>query len=125
MSSTLNKMLCAASVLSAALLMPLSANAEEPAAPEANVRAMALTVEAVVTDIDLETRQVSLKGPDGNTITMTAGEEVVKLEDVSVGDTLQATYLEDCETIDHQAWGNRQFAPRFVENAFRLVSPLL
>ncbi len=93
MSSTLNKMLCAASVLSAALLMPLSANAEEPAAPEANVRAMALTVEAVVTDIDLETRQVSLKGPDGNTITMTAGEEVVKLEDVSVGDTLQATYL--------------------------------
>ena len=93
MSSTLNKMLCAASVLSAALLMPFSANAEEPAAPEANVRAMALSVEAVVTDIDLETRQVSLKGPDGKIITMTAGEEVVKLEDVSVGDTLQATYL--------------------------------
>ncbi len=38
---------------------------------------------------------------------------------------LQATYLEDCDTIDRQAWMSRRFAPRFVENAFRLVSPLL
>ena len=38
---------------------------------------------------------------------------------------LQASYLEDCDSIDRQAWVRRRFAPRFVENAFRLVSPLL
>ncbi|MCX2973149.1 hypothetical protein EYC87_06055 [Halieaceae bacterium IMCC8485] len=92
MSSTINKFLGAASLACAALLMPLSAVAEE-AANQGNVRAMAMSVEAIVTDIDLETRQVSLQGPDGNIITMTASEKVVKLEDVSVGDALRATYL--------------------------------
>jgi cardiolipin synthase len=38
---------------------------------------------------------------------------------------LQETYLEDCDTIDPVAWMNRPFTPRFVENTFRLVSPLL
>ncbi len=92
MSSTINKFLGAASLACAVLLMPLSASAEEAAA-EANVRAMAMSVEAIVTEIDLETRQVSLKGPDGNIITLTASEQVVKLEDVNVGDALRATYL--------------------------------
>jgi hypothetical protein len=93
MSSTLNKMLCAASALCAALLMPMTASAEDEAASQPNTRAMAMSVEAVVTEIDLETRQVSLKGPDGNIMTLTASEEVVKLEDVNVGDSLRATYL--------------------------------
>ena len=94
MSSTLNKLLCAASLLGAALLMPFSANAqEEPAATEAGGRAMAMSVEAVVTAIDLETRQVTLQGPAGNSFTLTATEDVVKLEEVNVGDTLRATYL--------------------------------
>jgi cardiolipin synthase len=39
--------------------------------------------------------------------------------------SLQTSYLEDCNTIDRQAWMSRRFVPRFVENAFRLVSPLL
>lgn len=94
MSSTFNKFLCAASVACATLLMPLTASAEDEAASaEGNVRAMAMSVEAIVTAIDLETRQVSLQGPDGNTITLTASEQVVKLEDVNVGDALRATYL--------------------------------
>ena len=94
MSSTLKKILCAASLMSAALLTPLSAIAEEEqATAEAGGRAMAMSVEAVVTKIDLETRQVTLQGPEGNSFTLTASEEVVKLEDVKVGDKLRATYL--------------------------------
>ena len=94
MSSTLKKILCAASLMSAALLTPLSAIAEEEqASAEAGGRAMAMSVEAVVTKIDLETRQVTLQGPEGNSFTLTASEEVVKLEDVKVGDKLRATYL--------------------------------
>jgi cardiolipin synthase len=39
--------------------------------------------------------------------------------------TLQETYLADCDTVDPVAWMNRPFTPRFIENTFRLVSPLL
>ncbi len=82
--------------LAIATLFPLAVAAEE-AAPQGGGRAMMMTVEAVVTDIDLETRQVSLQGPMGHPVTITAKEEVVKLEDVSVGDTLIATYLASLE----------------------------
>ncbi len=87
-----------ATLAALALLLPLSAQADnhasaEAAEAEANVRAMALTVEAVITDIDLETKQVTLQGPTGAPFTITATEQVVKLEDVSVGDTVVATYL--------------------------------
>ena len=79
-----------------ATLFPLALAAEE-AAPEGGGRAMIMTVEAVVTDIDLENRQVSLQGPMGHPVTVTASEKVVKLEDVSVGDTLIATYMASLE----------------------------
>ncbi len=81
-------------LLAAVTALPFVAQAEEAAtAPEHGGRAMAMVVEAVVTDIDLETRHVTLQGPTGNVFTVTATEQVVKLEDVNVGDTLVATYL--------------------------------
>ena len=61
-------------------------------------RAMAMQAEAVVTAIDLETRQVSLEGPDGEIFTINATENVVKLEDVNIGDRLVVTYLAALET---------------------------
>ena len=60
-------------------------------------RAVAAELVAVVTAIDLDTREVSLQGPGGETVTITAREEVVKLEDVSVGDRLRVTYLASLE----------------------------
>lgn len=84
-----------ATLVALALVLPLSAQADNHEAAEAapSGRAMALTVEAVVTDIDLETRQVTLQGPGGAPFTVTAKEQVVKLEDVNVGDSVVATYL--------------------------------
>jgi hypothetical protein len=61
-------------------------------------RAMAMQAEAVVTAVDLETRQVSLEGPDGKVFTINATEKVVKLEDVKIGDRLVVTYLAALET---------------------------
>ena len=58
---------------------------------------MAVTVEAVVTDIDLESRQVTLQGPGGDLFTVTAPEEAANLENVKVGDRLVATYLAGLE----------------------------
>jgi len=92
MKNHLYKLLRLTAFACAAMALPLLSQAEE-AAPVGGARAMAVTIEAEVTAIDLETRQVSLTGPEGNTVTVTASEDVVKLEDVSVGDILSATYL--------------------------------
>ena len=83
-----------ASVLALMVLaLPLAAQAEHHEEDQGSGRAVAVSVEAVVTAIDLETRQISLQGPDGNVVTMTSGEQVVKLEDIKVGDRLVATYV--------------------------------
>lgn len=74
------------------IALPLMAETD-PADNTRGGRAMVMTVQAVVTDIDLETRQVSLQTPNGEIVTITAKENVVKLEDVAVGDVLHATYL--------------------------------
>ncbi len=92
MNTTLTRVVRGMAVAVAALALPFTALAQEEA-PADNVRAMALQVEAVVTAIDLETRHVTLKGPSGQSFTLTAKEDVVKLEDVAVGDHLVATYL--------------------------------
>jgi cardiolipin synthase len=38
---------------------------------------------------------------------------------------LQRTYLEDSDHLDPATWGTRSFQERFLENALRLVSPIL
>jgi hypothetical protein len=86
---------CLLAVLTAAL--PLSALAAHHGEQEGDVRVMAVQAEAVVTNVDLETGQVSLTGPGGHTLTLTATEQVVKLEDINVGDVLVATYLQALE----------------------------
>ena len=38
---------------------------------------------------------------------------------------LQQTYLADSDQLDAEAWASRSFKERFLENALRLVSPIL
>lgn len=47
---------------------------------------------AVVDAINHETREVTLRGPEGNTSTFIASEEARNLDQVSVGDTVLAEY---------------------------------
>jgi hypothetical protein len=84
------------------LALPMLAQAEHheeaQAEVETSVRVMAMEAEAVITAIDLETREVTLQGPNGSIFTLQAQEKVVKLEDVKVGDTLVVTYLAALES---------------------------
>lgn len=92
--NSLSRILNAGIIAALAAALPFAAQAESEAADvDTRGRAMAMVVEAVVVDIDHETRHVSLQGPTGNIFTVTATEQVVKLEDINVGDTLVATYL--------------------------------
>jgi len=51
-------------------------------------------ITAKVKAINHETREVTLRGPAGNGITFTASEEARNLDQVSVGDTVVAEYVE-------------------------------
>lgn len=96
MNNTRDRLLRGMAIILAVIALPFAAHADEQKNPEGDTtagRAMAISVQAVVTEIDLESRLVTLRGPAGELFTVAAAEDVVKLEDVSVGDVLHATYL--------------------------------
>ena len=53
-----------------------------------------VTATAVVQAIDLNTREVTLRGEDGGVFTFVASDEVKNLSQVRVGDSVRATYTE-------------------------------
>jgi len=71
--------------------------AEEAAPAEDTTRVMGVSMEAEVTAIDYKTREVSLRGPQGNIVTMTAGDHIARLEDIAVGDSIVTTYIASLE----------------------------
>ena len=96
MKDTLNSLVRKTSIHLAAvvaLCLAVTAQAEAPAPVEGGARAMALQMEAEVVNVDLEKRRVSVRGPSGHIVTLNAREQVVKLEDVNVGDILVVSYL--------------------------------
>src|SRR5205823_2744077 len=56
--------------------------------------AQTVTVTATITAIDKATRDVTLKGPQGNEVTVTAGPEVKKFDTLKVGDQVDVQYVE-------------------------------
>lgn len=55
-------------------------------------RSARITATAKVKAIDYVTRRVTLEGSDGKTVTITAGKEVQRLNEVKPGDTVSADY---------------------------------
>jgi Cu/Ag efflux protein CusF len=53
-----------------------------------------ITLTATVEAIDLEKRLVTLKGPEGKTVTLKVDEQARNLAQVKVGDEVQAEYLQ-------------------------------
>jgi len=53
------------------------------------------TITATVEAIQAETREVTLKGPKGNYVTVTVPPEVKRFSEIKVGDTISATYYEN------------------------------
>ena len=56
-----------------------------------------LTIEATVTAINHETREVTLQDIDGESFTFVAGEQVRNLAQVKVGDKLKVDYLQSIQ----------------------------
>jgi hypothetical protein len=88
----------AAAVLSAlALIQPVSAqNRDVVVASQPGAAGVAQTVDfsAGITAIDKASRTITLKGPKGDEVKVVAGPEVKNFDQLKVGDTVQARYLE-------------------------------
>jgi hypothetical protein len=89
---TLNKSTYYCLLALMAFALPLTAQSDGNP-DDGNLRAMAVSIEAEIIEIDLKTREVSLRGVDGEVVTMVSPEKVVKLEDLKVGDKVVANYL--------------------------------
>lgn len=58
-----------------------------------SVRVAAVQVSAVITDIDRETRELTLELPGGAFVTLTAGPEIQRFDEFAAGDAIVATYV--------------------------------
>jgi hypothetical protein len=92
------KMLTIAAALSLAFAVaPLHAQtggAVVGTAPGMAVAAQTVKVTATITAIDKATRDVTLKGPQGNLLTVTAGPDVKNFDKLKVGDSVDMQYVE-------------------------------
>jgi hypothetical protein len=76
--------------LAAALAMPaVSMSADKPITKSESAQ-----VKATVVAVDQATRMVTLKGPDGKTFEVQAGDAVQHLDQVKPGDVVSVTYTE-------------------------------
>lgn len=67
-----------------------ASSTEKPGAMASEIVTLTATVEA----IDLDKRLVTLKGPEGNSVTLEVGEEARNLAQVKVGDQVEVEYFE-------------------------------
>jgi hypothetical protein len=65
---------------------------KEPSGGNARLVESLVSITARVQAIDLATREVTVKGPLGNEITFTVGDDVKRLNEIKVGDDVVAEY---------------------------------
>lgn len=68
--------------------------AADTAPPKPIVVKDKVTIKATIEAIDSTNRLVTLKGPKGNIVTLPVDEEVVRFDQMKVGDTVTAEYFE-------------------------------
>jgi len=84
-------------VIAAALAAPVAAQtgtAVVGKGPGMAGAAQTVKVTATITAIDAKTRDITLKGPQGNEVTVTAGPEVKNFDKMKVGDQVNVEYIE-------------------------------
>jgi Cu/Ag efflux protein CusF len=83
--------------LAAVVAWPVAAQTETTMAntsPGKGTVAQVVKATAKVTAIDKATRDITLKGPQGNAITVTAGPDVKNFDQIKVGDDVNLQYVE-------------------------------
>lgn len=81
-------------VIAVTSLFACSETPEAPEAPVAAERESTVTRRAVVESVDLETRQVLLRGEDDRLLSIIAGPEIRNLPQLQPGDVVRTDYYE-------------------------------
>lgn len=92
-----NQLTAIATAIAIAFAIPAyaqSGGAVVATAPGKAVIAETLKASATITAIDKSTRDITLKGPQGNLLTVTAGPDVKKFDQLKVGDRVELQYIE-------------------------------
>src|SRR6478736_6942784 len=92
MKKSLNTIVLGGLLLTASSFPVVAADTAAPAAVPSREKTILVTVSASVEAIDQTTREVTLKGPLGNTVTFTVDPRVERLGEVKVGDFVRADY---------------------------------
>lgn len=88
---------------------------EDPAMAPGIALGQAVTLKATVAAIDLETRQVTLKGRDGDTVSFVVGPEARNLEQVHVGDEVEISYYDGLAMVLEPAGDQKRSREEKVE----------
>jgi len=80
-----------------------------------------ITIPATVVAVDKATRDVTLKGPQDNELTVTAGPEVKNFDAVKVGDKVNATYKQ-AFTVELKKGGGMPVARTESQGAMQMNS---
>src|SRR6478672_11627011 len=75
--------------LAAVLAFPTGAAAQSKTIP-----GVSKTIQATVEAVEPSTRTLTLKGPEGNYVTLSVPKDVTKFDAIKVGDVLTAKYYE-------------------------------
>jgi hypothetical protein len=94
MNLTLSRAILCGALIAGGQCGAVSAEEQTSAEPPRLARedTVLVTVTASVEAIDYATREVTLKGPLGNSVTFTADQRVKRLNEVKVGDFIRADY---------------------------------
>ncbi len=79
-------------LLTLTIAVPAFAQTSAGDKPLAKEKWIQVTIQASVENINAEKREVTLKGPQGNLVTLTATEAVKRFDEIKVGDTVRAEY---------------------------------
>jgi len=93
----MNKLFVALGLAAAVAALPALAqtgSAMVGTAPGKAAAVETVKLTATITAIDKATRDVTLKGPQGNEMTLTAGQEVKNFDQLKVGDKVDLNYIE-------------------------------
>lgn len=79
-------------LLTLTLAIPVFAQTSAGDKPLAKEKWIRVNIQASVENINAEKREITLKGPEGDLVTLTAGEAVQRFDEIKVGDTVEAVY---------------------------------
>jgi hypothetical protein len=74
------------------LTVPVFAQTSAGDKPPEKEKWSVVKFEASVEDINKDTREITLKGPQGDLVTLTATETIERFDEIGIGDTVEAEY---------------------------------